>query len=350
MITSLSLNNLRGIAEGELRDLPRLTVLIGRNGAGKSTLLEAFAIGASPQPPALVGRVVQDRGGWNGASYLVKRESGAAKIGLMVSEGRKREITLRFEESAIPLEPGVSPVLVGPCSALRCELADLKPVDPPGAGFTVEGATGRTVFDLQNQFQATRFDKSSVVDGVSLVHTEASRTHPLWRQLGDAIKSGRGDSVFSLLRGLLGPDFRDLYPIPEGDSAQSINVHLRYSWGSMPVDVAGDGVRSLIRIALELAGRPESLILLEEPEAHLHHGALDLAARAILQAVERKVQVVLSTHSVELLDALVREADESMLAEFATFRVALRDGQLRSHRIEGPKVRALRLDLAEELR
>ena len=44
---------------------------------------------------------------------------------------------------------------------------------------------------------------------------------------------------------------------------------------------------------------------MEEPEVHMHPGAIRQCARAILAAVRRGIQIVLSTHSLELIDALL---------------------------------------------
>ena len=50
MITSVSIENLRGIREGRLDGLAPLTVLVGPNGSGKSTVLDALLIGGAGAP------------------------------------------------------------------------------------------------------------------------------------------------------------------------------------------------------------------------------------------------------------------------------------------------------------
>ena len=73
----------------------------------------------------------------------------------------------------------------------------------------------------------------------------------------------------------------------------------------MPVPLAGEGVRALIRQALELATTENGLVLIEEPEVHLHPAAIWQSASAIVEVVRRKVQVVVSTHSLEFIDAVL---------------------------------------------
>lgn len=357
MIDAVTLSNLRGVVTGGLADLPPLTVLVGRNGAGKSTVLEALAIGGAHQPAVLVGQVVQHRHGWRGASYLVARGASEARIQCAFSGGEQRTVTLWYDEQPTgltldELPPGPAPGPAGgPYVGVRLAVERAGVFNAgPGARDPAARLEARTIFDLRNEYRAALLQGLGQEDRVRLVHPAAARAFPLWKTLGDAVKSGRADAVFALLRDLLGDDFRDLYPIQESEDGQMTNVHLRFGWGTVPVDVAGDGVRALVRIALELAGRPESVILLEEPELHQHPGALVMTARALLAAAARGVQVVLSTHSLELIDALVDQADGEALDRLAVYRLALPRGELRTHRVAGQRVAALRQQLAEDLR
>jgi predicted ATPase len=73
---------------------------------------------------------------------------------------------------------------------------------------------------------------------------------------------------------------------------------------------------------------PEGLILLEEPEVYQHPKALWQTALAILANVRRGVQVVVTTHSLELIDAILAEASEDDLEGMAVFNLLLEDGKL----------------------
>jgi energy-coupling factor transporter ATP-binding protein EcfA2 len=339
------MSNLRGIQSGGLTDLPQLAVLVGPNGAGKSTVLEALAVGAGHQPGVLVGEVVRHRHGWNGASYLIGRGGDEALLDTEFAGGERRVIRLRHEAfptgiSEWDLPPGHAG---GPLSAIHLQ------IERSGGPDEIAPATTTVVFDLANSYRAGRLDGLGSDDRVRLVHPASARGNPLWRTLGEAVKAGREEAVVDLLRDVLGDDFRDLYPIQESEDGKT-NVHLRYRWGTVPVDVAGDGIRSLVRIALELAGRAESVTLLEEPELHQHPRSLVQTARALHAAVVRGMQVVLTTHSLELVDALVDVADAAALGRLAVYRLALVRGDLRSHRISGEQVKVLRAAIAEDLR
>ena len=83
-------------------------------------------------------------------------------------------------------------------------------------------------------------------------------------------------------------------------------LHFVFADYSVPATLAGDGIQSLLRLSLELAASGGGVALLEEPEVHQHPDAIRQSAKAILAALRRKIQVILTTHSLELIDALLR--------------------------------------------
>jgi energy-coupling factor transporter ATP-binding protein EcfA2 len=356
MIHSVRIRDLRGVRQGELSGIPKLAVLVGRNGAGKSTLLEAMAIGGAHQPPAVVGLVVQARGGWNGAAYLIRGQAEEAEVVVELDGGEARATTLRFYPEVAVTGPAELPPELPPngsLSAIQLRVDRRAAAAGPEAagGVLVQQPVGGGVrFAVNNSFAADRMSGLGPGELVRLLYPAAARANPLWRNLNDVVRAGRDAAVVELLRGVLGSELRDLYFMPEAEDARVGNVHLRYTWGSVPVDVAGDGVRALVRLALELAGRSAATVLLEEPEVHLHPGALRAVARAVWTACAAGTQVVLATHSLELLDTLVEQAPEGHLDDLGVIRSALVAGALRTHHIAGTDVRDLRLDLAEDLR
>src|SRR5208282_1385804 len=97
---------------------------------------------------------------------------------------------------------------------------------------------------------------------------------------------------------------------------------------SVPATLVGDGIQSLLRLSLELAASGGGGALLEEPEVHQHPGAIRQSARAILAAVRRNIQVVLTTHSLEMIDALLGVSLDKDLENLSLYRLVLRNGEL----------------------
>src|SRR5207245_8301736 len=75
-------------------------------------------------------------------------------------------------------------------------------------------------------------------------------------------------------------------------------LHVVFDDYSVPANLSGDGIQSLLRLSLELAASAGGAALLEEPEVHQHPGAIRRSARAILAAMRRGIQIILTTHSL----------------------------------------------------
>jgi AAA15 family ATPase/GTPase len=119
------------------------------------------------------------------------------------------------------------------------------------------------------------------------------------------------------------------------------------------VAVAGDGVQALVRLCFDLALPPGGTVLLEEPEAYQHPKAIYQSARAIVAAARRGVQVVLATHSLELMDAILGELRDEELdapAFFSVHGLYLRDGELGQVRYDGRRTLRARERIGEDLR
>ena len=181
-----------------------------------------------------------------------------------------------------------------------------------------------------------------------LIDARSGAPHrPLDQIFTTAVKLGRRGAATALLRDLV-PGFSHVEILTNADGTPI--VHVVYEDRSVPVALAGDGVAALIRLSLELAARPGGVVLIEEPEVHQHPAALLRSARAIAETVKRGVQVVVSTHSLELIDALVGEECGLNLEDVALFMLRLSEGRLGSARIPGPRVAYARQELEDDLR
>ena len=85
----------------------------------------------------------------------------------------------------------------------------------------------------------------------------------------------------------------------------------------LPLGLMGEGVRRLISIVATLMGAEGSLVLVDEIDDGLHHSALALLWRAVLEAADQyDVQIVATTHSWETLKRLTDVLEEPGLRSF----------------------------------
>lgn len=74
----------------------------------------------------------------------------------------------------------------------------------------------------------------------------------------------------------------------------------------VPYDFLGDGVKVLVRILWELFdnNREGQVLMLEEPENHMHPGYIErLVTQLIDISINRNVQLFITTHNLDLIDA-----------------------------------------------
>jgi len=326
MMTSVEIENFRGIRYGRVEDLPTLGVFVGSNGSGKSTVLEAAFIASFGDPARALGRVVYTRRSRTGARWLFhKGEPSPARITVAMS-GQKRTLTLQ----QLTMERTSQQV--------RCEIsnknwrADIEFKEWNKYDIKYEALNAA----LPQLGQVRWIDPSASVQ-------EQAGLEDLY---SEAVKQGRRQTAKKLVKAVV-PNLDDIEILTEfGDPV----VHVVFENHSVPVGVTGDGVQSLIRLAFELASRPGGVALVEEPEAREHPAAIRQSAKAIIEAISRGIQVLVSTHSLEFIDALLAEASVEQTKAMAVYRFALDGGQLRSTRIAGEDVAISRGQIGDDLR
>lgn len=110
----------------------------------------------------------------------------------------------------------------------------------------------------------------------------------------------------------LAPGFTDLEVTPEGGRLQ---LYLIEGDRPVPASRLSDGtLRYLALLAILLEPGAASMVVIEEPELGLHPDMLPTIRDLLVSASER-VQVVVTTHSSQLLDALTAHADSVVVCE-----------------------------------
>jgi predicted ATPase len=321
VISSLEIQNLRGIHEGKLDELTPLVVLVGPNGSGKSTVLDALLIGTSKDPQqAARDSIKRHRGVEQGARWICWRGviSETVRVTISTESGASRPVTLSFGADG----PKIANALA---QGHRRNIQ--RPEDTAGA---------RPRNRAANAIPDVRLVEPRVFDPIP----------PLHQLYTEAVVEGRRDEVRGIATDLI-PHARHLEILTEGDRPI---VHLVFDDHSVPVAVAGDGIYSLALLSLELASRPSGVVLIEEPEVHQHPAAIARSVRAILGAIHRGIQIVITTHSLEFIDCLLAEASNGDLEKLSVYRLGLNQGELRNVRIPGSEVAFLRTEIEDDLR
>ena len=324
VITSVGIETLRGIRTGLVEGLGPLSVLVGPNNSGKSTVLDAVLIGAAPEPWKAIAFVVGRRGALEkGVRWLFWRSGERASVVVRTQAGVER----------------------------RCTLTKHTPSTVAGASNMPDGtATSFHVsFDDGNQVAGWGGSTPALEEVPEARLVEPHRgmvQEPLHRTYNRALEAGRIEEVNALLRELLPEGLRQVeISAPEDKPV----VYVSYRDGAVPAWLQGDGIQCVLRLGLELAAAPGGVVLLEEPETAQHPRSLQESARTVVAAVKRGVQVILSTHSLDLIDMLRAHLGDD-LEKLSVHNLACAGGALSVVRYSGADVALARDAIGEDLR
>lgn len=299
------LSNLRVVRFKRLKDLDLdlepITVLVGANNSGKSSVLQAvqFAVSAAQtlrnarwtrgrKPGSIAGNELiyaplQDVSALAWGGRLEESADTAIKISLTdddhnsctvtAKKGRNKNTTFNIEGA--PLGRKLE-VLSPPFSILVPGLAG------------VPGQEDHRPLSYVRK-AAARGDANSVLRNVLF---RLKQDGAGWRQFREQL-----DSVFP------GTTVDVEFDEEQDDK---ISATLKASAGRMlPIDAAGTGVLQVIQILSYVNWYKPELMLLDEPDAHLHPNNQRTVARVLKDLVtDSKLQVIIATHSRHMLDAL----------------------------------------------
>jgi predicted ATPase len=331
VIRSVEIRGLRGIREGKLTDLSPLVVLVGPNGSGKSTVIEGILIGASPVTAEGIVEVIRrHEAGGSGPRWLLWRagEREPTEIAVVTTSGLYRKCELQLKRGTPAHETLITFAIVQSGSPLQ-------------SGF-IRGEKTK-----YRSHHPSVFLPLQDVPEVHLVEAyPAAFQRPLHELYTKAVQQGRRKEAVGIISEVF-PGVSNVEILTE--HGEPI-LHFVFADYSVPATLAGDGIQSLLRLSLELAASGGGVALLEEPEVHQHPAAIRRSARAILAAVRRDIQILLTTHSLELIDALLAESSEQDLARLSLYRLQLQDGTLKYSRLPGPDIAFARSEIEDDLR
>jgi predicted ATPase len=331
--------------------LTALNVLIGPNGSGKSNLVEALSVlRAVPKDLPLPIR----QGG--GVKDWLWREGKAgavqASLEILLTEGQVADVgkpAVRYR-LVFGAEGGSFTVIDERVEAEKPERGSPKPY------FYFGYESGRAMLNVQQgrrELQRAEIDPTQSILSQRRdpeAYPELTRLADLLRRIliyrswqfgpDSSVRSGcradvRTDALSESfdnlparlavlmgtpaikrqlieLIGELAPGFDDLVVVPEGGSLQ---LYLTEGSRSVPAHRLSDGtLRYLCLLAVLLDADPAPLVVIEEPELGLHPDMLP-TLRDLMVSASAKTQLIVTTHSTQMVDAMTDHADSVLVCE-----------------------------------
>jgi hypothetical protein len=345
MITSVKITALRGVRDGGVDGLSPLSILVGPNNAGKSTVLEAIAVACTAVDASAVTRIMLRRGGpvEDALQRVVAKKCDEARIAITSDKGEWQAAFALVPVRDVRLvEQAMREGLTEPMVQLRTTLTG--PGQPMSSSLTLADRTGRIATPAVAGNRTQPFDLAFVdlqgphlADDLESAYTAIDRAGML------------GTVLHALRRSL--PKLTDLR-ILRVDSNTEYVLHAFFD-GAPPVPayLAGDGFKRFLELAAAALGlEGGSVSLIEEPEAFQHPRYMEEIATLLLLAAKSGKQVIVSTHSIELIDLLLHSREAVGLDYPTVHRVRLSEGKLAAVSLNHSQAIAARDELLEDLR
>ena len=327
LVRSLALKRFRSLRDTVVK-LDNPTFLVGRNGAGKSNFVDAFSFLAEAMVSPLPA-VFDRRGGVATVTHRTSNRGRRADLGMRVDLKDLDETTERagyaFELRAVK-DYGFK-VVREQCVVVRkdgskdwfarCDRefkSSRRPLEPaPMEDALVLPLVGghrrfRAVHQCLAEMVVYRIDPAVLremqdPDDGARLHPDGRNAASVLREIWNRGKED-GERICEILASIA-PHTVKVNPKRRGNK---LALEFVQDWGrSEPVKLEAfgmsDGTLRALGLLVAVFQRPApSVLVIEEPEATMHPGALG-AVLDLLRHAGRSTQVIVTTHSPEALDA-----------------------------------------------
>ena len=323
MLSSLQIENFKGIKSGTLSNLSQVNVLVGRNNSGKSTVLDALLL-------MRCAFATDDYLGRLGLRQVRDRKDGSDR-----GEDFRELAYLLNTQEPITIRAGLSDSGLGDIQAAQlsdgesqCTLAQEWMVGPSfistslsleSPGYVVESGSysplvasiGQLNNNSASQWLYNQIDVkiANFVIGAYLLESSSIRI-PTIEMFWERMVTGKRRDL--ALKDMI----NDIYKLkvdgfnlmPFGGRARLVAL---LPEGGVAVDWLGDGVRyalNILALGMLLEG---TILMVEEPETHQHPESLKLLTQTLFElAKQQDLQLFLTTHSWEFMSYAIDAAKE----------------------------------------
>lgn len=309
MITKITIDRFKSIQHAEL-NLGRVNVLVGANNSGKSSILQAIQFATSVAQTSQFNALVPKFKSNNELAtsvypdqliYSPVQDPYTLATGGVLKEDEAQAICVSFDDDN------------GNTVRAAFRKGKNKNISANFRGKEI----GSKLLSLENPFcmyvpglAGVPFEEEIRPIGIVRRISAKGDSNTVFRNVLYQLSTGENWEYFvqdiqSIFTGI------QISIEAKAESDGHINVKFRFSEDAefLPIDLAGTGVLQAIQIAAYVNYFKPQLLLLDEPDSHLHPDNQRLLASMMLQLAERdETTIIISTHSRHLMAALRDDA------------------------------------------
>jgi AAA15 family ATPase/GTPase len=330
MINSLHVQNFRCFQNLELEGLGAVNIVVGKNGAGKTALLESICLpGCSPDMPfrfrqirgVALRPVMPQRSAYENLwkdLFFRFSQNVLIQISLKGTQENTRELQIYYKpQTEQPLFVGFQP---------EKPQEPIKPLDTS----IIVPIVFKTFAHGQTYEVPVKMDANGQLSLVGTQPVAKTAYFPANFVANPSEIAG----MFSQLRvrkedEKLSNVLKEIFPNITDLSAEQVFQGITEMYCSVPgmpekvpLALVSNGINRILHILLFIAQVPNGVVLVDEIENGLHHSKLLQLWQAVLRLREEyNVQLFISTHCMECLDALKPLLTEENMDQFRMIRL-----------------------------
>lgn len=334
MFKEIEINGYRGLKNIRLKELERINVLIGENNSGKTSVLEAIQLFGSRNVIENAISIARKRE----AQYVTPIGTRLMPFDMLfysfpIDNEEFKEIDVRGYEDGIGscrvgLRADFHKEFILPESLGAAEIRKYEECcDEDGY---IRASSGQYLYDckfhdIKDFYFSEIQTRAEIID-----ESEKKYKTPILLSKCLSILYISPADIYtnrilsaSLYKGMLVEEKRRLLELLQLFDERIIGIEIGVQYGRpvtliemedcglVPVSVFGDGLKKVLTLASAIVKTRDGILLIDEFETGIHKHALIQVAKWLVLATERyKVQLFMTTHSDDAIDALVRAQED----------------------------------------
>lgn len=359
MIKNIFVNNYRNLQNVKLEDIGRINLIFGENNSGKTSLLECIQL---IRDEAVLSNLI---------SAINKRELSIFPLARNVStyqtiintfdlkQGNSKYINLQFDTIWGLWDIGIE----GNEFEDDILLSDYSGIITKKMSDTITSQYIR-VFkgiywhnDNYNEFEINELRGNGFRRSLTHLKIPVEYISPIdsyltnrqYLALNEAIKSGEKNIIIELLN-IFDENIINFEVFYEKNRVTVLLEHR--DLGMIPLSLYGDGIRKTVTVAAAMIRAKDGILLIDEVETGIHKIALTKFSNWLIKSSKiYNVQLFITTHSVEAIDALLSVAiDEDSNNDIVGYRLETYKNRIYTSRFSEKKLNQIRFSQGLDIR
>lgn len=351
-LNSLYIKKFRAINNLELNHLSRINILVGDNNCGKTSVLEAISLFQNPTDISNILINCSKRGRGLVSTFDLFLE-------VFPRENENRSIEITSTVKSIPYNLNIEGKLV---ETLNAELVPSYDNDEYYEEISVENRVfdGNIKLKKYEELIENKGIKISEEGTYSIISDSTSQIinmvyvtpydylrNKLINDTVKIIKCGEKEEIVKLLK-MFDSNIEGFEILPERN--KTLGIYIKHNkYGLMSLSSFGDGVKKILILSSSVVSAKNGILLIDEIETAIYKSIMKDVFGWLINACKiYKVQLIATTHSLEVIDAFIETT--SNIDKLTCFRLEHHDDYIYTNRLGGQKLKDIRCILGQDVR